>query len=159
MEKLLIPLHVTADTDHRINLQQLSDHMPWLSGTQTLDAWLLLVELGQYRLLQDDQVQNDPLLAPVRLLILEGRFGEPVSSHAEQQSRTALVARLVPTTIKPPDRGGAGWRLLFPRALDVFAPADCDKSAFSILFTLEGFWEIWYTDVLRKVGVFPLRKL
>ena len=120
----------------------------------------MLVALGQYRLLEDEEVRNDPLLARVRSLILEGSAGEATEQlRGEEQLRTAIVTRLVPTTIAPPVKGGAGWRVLFPKALDIFAPPDSDKNAFSIFFTLEGYLEIWYTDVLRKAGVYPLNKL
>jgi hypothetical protein len=125
-----------------------------MRGEETLQAWLLLLTDGRYRLLSDEQVQNSPLLEPVRLLVLEGKSAALTDpTYADEQKRAAIVARLVPTTIAPPK---PGWRISFPKAFEVFVPPDCDPNAFSILFSLEGYCEIWYTDVLRKVGTLSL---
>ncbi len=160
-EKPLLPAHVNADEDRRIPVPvQISDRMEWLTGTETIEAWLLVVALGQYRLLQDEQVQTHPVLAPVRLLILEGRPMDPgEQGQGQEQSRTAIVARLAPAPISPPTKNGPGWRIQFPKAFDIFVPSDCDKRAFSILFTLEGQWEIWHTNVLLRAGTIPFQNV
>jgi len=151
----LIPAHTIADASNRIALpKHLSDRVSWIRGTESLQAWILLLTLGRYRLLSDGQVQSDPQLEPVRSLILEGTpAGASEPTHAEEPRCAAIVARLVPTLIAPP---GPGWRISFPKAFDVFVPAGCDRKAFSILLSLEGYLELWYTDVLRKAAVLPL---
>ncbi len=126
-----------------------------MRGEKALEAWLLLVELGRYRLLSDEQVQSDPHLEPIRLLIVEGKsvaVTEP--THAEEPRHVAMVARLVPIIITAP---GPGWRIPFPRAFEVFVPPDCDPKKFSVFLSPEGHWEIWYTDVLKKTVILPLR--
>ena len=160
-EKPLLPAHVNADEDRRIPLPiQLSDHIDWLKGTEPIDAWLLVVAFGRYRLLKDEQVQDHPLLAPLRLLILEGKPIEiSEQGQSQEQSRTAMVARLAPATISPPTKKGPRWRIQFPKTFDVFAPPDCDKRAFSILLTPEGHWEIWHTSVLQKAATIPFQEL
>jgi hypothetical protein len=153
----LIPKHVVAETDGRIAIpRNLCGAVNWLTGTDPLQAWLLLVQEGRHRLLSDEQVQKDPMLEPIRMLVLEGRSASPSEpTFAEEPMRATLVARLVPTTIS--HQKGDGWRISFPKALEVFAPGAIDLRAFSILVSLEGYLEIWYTDVLRKFGVQPLR--
>ena len=146
--------HASADASNRIAFpKHLSDRTLWIQGPGTLDAWVLLVSSGRYRVLSDQQVQSDPQLEPVRSMILEGKSAAPTEpALAEEPRRASIVARLVPTTIAPP---GPGWRISFPKVFDEFAPSDCNRKAFSILFSLEGYLEIWYTDVLRKFASLP----
>jgi len=141
--------HVTADVDNRITVpKELCDCVPWLQGTEELEAWILLIAPGRYRLLSDEQVQNDPQLEPVRSLLLGGRSASLVEpTFALESRRAVIVAKLLKAKIAPYK---PRWRITFPKAFSVFVPPDCDPKAFSILFCLEGYLEIWYTDVLRK---------
>jgi hypothetical protein len=154
---LLIPVHTTSDASNRITLPKyLSDCLPWVTGTDTIEAWVLQIELGRYRLLSDEQVQGDSRLEPIRSLLLEKKTASPTEpTFAEEIGRAAMVARLLPTAITPPK---PGWRIAFPRAFDPFAPEGCDRNAFSVLLSPEGYLEIWYTDILRKASLLPLRK-
>jgi hypothetical protein len=155
----LIPAHARSDASNRIDLpKNFSACIPWIRGQEKIPAWLLLLSAGRFRLLSDEEVKNDPQLGPVRSLISEGasaitdeHTSEPTFS--EEVGRAALVARLLPTEVFP---HGQGWRITFPKAFRVFAPDDCDKRDFMILFSLEGYGEIWYTNVLRKAAVLPL---
>jgi hypothetical protein len=146
--------HVTADKYGRITLpKQFSDRLSWLTGSDEIQGWLLLLSLGRFRILSDEQVQNDPLLEPVRSLVLEGKpevTAEP--THADNPKSALIVARLLRAPIKPKQ----GWRISFPSAFDVFKPSGCNDKAFSLLFSLDGYLEIWYTDIVRKIGVLPL---
>jgi hypothetical protein len=125
-----------------------------MRGEETLQAWLLLLMPGRYRLLSDEQVQGNSLLEPVRLLILEGKSVAVLNAtYADEPSRAAIVARLAPTAVSPPK---PGWRIAFPKTFEIFVPQGCDPHSFSVVFSLEGYCEIWYTDVLRKIGTAPL---
>jgi hypothetical protein len=154
----LVPVHTSLDPDNRVTLpKHVSDRILWMTGTN-VQAWLLLLAPGRYRLLSDEQVQNDPQLEPVRLLILEGEpaaVSEPTCSKGLNDE--AIVARLVPIT-PAQHKQSQSWRISLPRELlKAFPPPDCaDPKAFSILFSLEGYWEIWYTDVLRRAAYSPL---
>src|ERR1700676_1866683 len=93
----LVPVHMSPDPDDRITLpKHFSDLVPWAASADG-HAWLLLLESGRYRLLSDRQVQGDPRLGPIRLLILEGK---PVLvsdlTRAKDLEDEAMVARLVP---------------------------------------------------------------
>jgi|ERR1700722_9667047 len=150
-----IPSHVTADAYNRITVpKHLSDCVSWLNGNDTLQAWLLLMSVGRYRLLSDHQVQSDPALEPIRSLILEGKSvstADPM--HAEEPRRAAILARLAPTAVSPP---GPGWRISFPKSLGVFVPPECDQKAFTVLFSLEGYLEIWNTEILKRATLLSL---
>jgi hypothetical protein len=144
----IVPAHTSIpENDNRITIpKHLSERIEW-DGTD-IQIWLLLLAPGRYRILLDEQVQNDPKLEPIRLLILEGKPALNVApSFAVDFSAEAIVAKLVPTRMEHPPK--KTWRIVFPSELNVFAPPDCDPNAFSILFSLEGYWEIWYTNVLR----------
>ena len=56
--------HVTFDPDgNRLQLpKHLSDRLVWLTGSETIAAWIWAVSPGRYRLLSDEQVQLYPAL-------------------------------------------------------------------------------------------------
>jgi len=150
----LVPVHTSINIDNRITLpKHFSDLLPWIMGKE-VKAWLFLVESGRHRLLSDGEVQNDPQLEPVRLLILQEKFSiatEP--SYAEHLRKAAIVARLVPITI---NLHQGSWRIPFPKEFKTLGPTDCNPNALSILFSPEAYVEIWHTDVLRRAACSPL---
>ena len=153
----LIPVHISPDPDDRITLpRHLSDRVPWAASTDG-QAWLLLLECGRYRLLSGEQVQGDHRLEPIRLLILEGKaalVSDPTC--AKDLKDEAIVARLVPISVAL-HKQSQRWRISLPKELEAFEPDDCDPKKLSILFSLEGYFEIWYTDVLRRAAFLPLQ--
>jgi len=150
-----VPAHVTADEYDRVTVPpHLSRCIPWMQGTATLSAWVLLIAAGRYRLLSDEEVERHPQLEPLRSLVLEGKPAvatEPTSANSSAEASKA--ARLIPTKIAP---FKAGWRISFPDAFRVFRPRDCDPRAFSILISFQGYLELWYTDALRQQVFLPL---
>jgi hypothetical protein len=152
----LVPVPCPLDPDDRITLPKHFSHLvPWSASTDG-QAWLLLLESGRYRLLSDEQVQADPRLEPVRLLILEGKptvLSEP--THTKDLKGDAIVARLVPIAVAL-HKKSQRWRISLPKELGAFEPPDCGPGKFSVLFSLEGYLEIWYTDVLRRAASVPL---
>lgn len=139
--------HIQLSIDNRLTLpKHFCDRIPWIAG-KSIDAWLLLVEPGRYRLLSDEEVQNDPQLEPLRLLILQQDPTTPnPPSYAKQSRDAAMIARLTPITIDP-HKGS--WRILFAEELAALAPPNCNPKTLSILMP-EGYLEIWYADVLRR---------
>jgi hypothetical protein len=152
-----IPVHTKADIGNRISVpRHFSEHLPWLNGSRPIRAWLVLLSPGRIRLLSEEQVRSDPQLEPICELLLEGTpaaICEPSSEKPLQ--RAAVVARLVPVSIAPPATSGPGWRISFPKVFDEFIPPDCKPNAFSILLSIEGYLEIWYTEVLRRAVLVP----
>lgn len=134
--------------DDRVSIPKtLSDRLKWIQGDE-VQAWLYLLEPGRYRLLSDGDVQSDPQLDPVRLIINQEMTTQRNSAtYAERSTDAAIVARLFPVTMK---FHAGGWRFPFAEECRVLAPADCNPRAISFVFSPEGFLEIWYTDVLRK---------
>ncbi len=151
---LFVPVCPIPDAYNRLTLpKHFSDRIPWIPGTDDR-AWLLLLAPGRYRLLSDEQVQSDPRLEPVRLLILEGKtVAVTAPMHTQELSSAAIVARLVPI---PVAYSKQCWRISLPQDLDAFAPPDCNPKAFSVLLSLEGYWEIWCTNLLRRSALLPI---
>jgi hypothetical protein len=130
--------------------------VPWAASPNG-QAWLLLLECGRYRILSDEQVQNDPKLEAVRLLILEGKpaiVSEPTC--AKDLEDGAIVARLVPIAVAL-HKQSQRWRISLPKELKAFQPPDSNPKNFSVLLSLDGHIEVWYTDVLRRAAFLPLR--
>ena len=152
----LTPVRTPLDPDGRITLpKHFSDRVPWAADTDG-QAWLFLLESGRYQLLSDEQVQGDPRLEPIRLLILEGKpavVSEP--TRAKNLRDEAIVARLVPVAVAL-HKQSQRWRISLPKELQALEPPDCDPNNFSVLFSLEGYFEIWYTDLLRRSASLPL---
>lgn len=144
-KNLTVLAHSNRDGYYHLPIpKEVVDGIPWLANGEEVMAWLLILEVGRSRILSDEEVESDPVLEPIRALILGGR-PRPERNVTEGGNAIfqVLVARLAPIKI---DRRR---RIAFPRELDVFVPRDCDVTAFSFLLSLEGIWELWYTDVLR----------
>jgi hypothetical protein len=112
-----------------------------------VQAWLFLIEPGRYRLLSDEQVQNNARLAVVRLMALQQQTDMPGEATLAKPMRdAAIVVQLIPITI---DFHKGSWRFPITADLEALNPPDTDPGAFSILM-LEGYLEVWYRDVLRR---------
>ena len=138
-------VHGPLPIDNRVTLpKHFCDRLTWITG-KDLQAWLFVVEPGRYRLLSDENVQNDPLLEPVRLLHEQAAVPTQPSQGTPLRD-AAMIARLIPISIEL-HRGS--WRALLTEELAALAPPDVNPRDLSILMP-EGYLEIWYRDVLRR---------
>lgn len=145
----LVPEHMQVSIDNRFTLpRRFSDALEWIKGPE-VTAWLFLLELGRYRLLSDEDVQNDPLLESVRALILQEKpFEKAKASCAESSGDALIMVRLIPISIRS-HKGS--WRMPFLEEWGALAPVDCNPRTISVFISPKGFLEIWYTDLLRRV--------
>jgi hypothetical protein len=141
--------HTSVGIDNRISIpKRFSDRLSWIKGTTESEAWLFLIEPGRHRLLSEEDVQNDPKLNPIRLLVTQETLSiATAASFAEPLNDAASVARLFPITMK---FHTAGWRIPFEDEWSALAPPDSNPKDISFLFGPDGFLELWYTDVLRQ---------
>ena len=88
----------------------------------------------------------------------EAKLGQGAGGalHQVEMEDEAIVARLVPINLTP-HKQSQSWRFLFSKEITTLAP-DCNVKNLSILLSLEGYWEIWYTDVLKKSLSVPLHE-
>lgn len=139
--------HVTVNAGRIVFPQHLSDRLSWLTGNGPVSAWAFLICPGRIRILSDEDVMHDPILEPLRTLMLNGPDPPPRSepTTAQDLPRAALVARLVPVSISLIT---TGWRLGVPRTFEAYLPSEYNGRALSIVFSLEGYIEIWHTQLL-----------
>lgn len=114
---------------------------------EKVEAWLYLVNPGRYRLLSDQDVENDPLLEAIRARIQhESTLTRSRPSQAKPMRDAADAARLIPITI---DHHKGSWRLHLGEEFALLAPSNCNPRNVSVLIP-EGYLEIWHTEALRK---------
>jgi hypothetical protein len=134
--------------------RRVSEDISWMEGNESILAWLLVLEGGRYRLLSDEQVRTDALLEPVRSLVVAGKVEDPVEpSFVQVADRAALAVRLLSIDIKP---SNSSWRFTLPEAIWILKPDDCNANYFVMLLAIEGYWEIWHPEVLRRAASTPL---
>jgi len=147
-------VHVDCEPGQRILVpQHFSKHVSWMRGANAIQCWLYLIEPGRYSLLSDQNLKDDAHLESVRDLLVEGEVPAAEPTQAEGISKAAIVARLARTTISPHRASStdeASWRLTFPKVFEIFAPPDYTPTKLSVMVSIEGYLEIWYTDLLRK---------
>ncbi len=150
LEEALVPEHTQVSIDNRVTIpKRFTDALGWMKGDAELQAWLFMLELGRYRLVSDDDVQNDALLEPIRSSILREKvIVQTGASETEDSEGAAMVARLIPVTVRP-HKGS--WRIPFAEEWAALAPPDCNPRAISMFISPKGFLEIWYTELLRRV--------
>ena len=151
METEPLVAHVKFDLDgNRIQLpKHFTDRLVWVTGSERVPAWLWTISPGRYRLLSDQQVEAEPDLEILRSFMFPQQLipsSRPTSAKSCEEA-AAAVALLFPTQLK---FHKSYWRLSFPDELIEFIPPDCEQKKFSILISLEGYVEIWYTQTLRS---------
>lgn len=152
VDRLFDPEIVRSDAgDGRIPIpQKFSDRVRWISGTEQLRVWLLMLLPGRFRLLSDSQVQGDGTLSEIRSAIMDGPAELAGSAVGfESSERAAMIGRLIPVNLAPP---GPCWRLTLPKPV---LPDDKDRRRFVFLFSL-GYLEIWLLDVYKAAQALPL---
>jgi hypothetical protein len=134
--------------------KDLADRIAWLGGDD-VSAWLFVLAAGRYRLLPDAQVQADPKLQPLRAHILGEQeaqpSGTPTSACGLQAS--AMVVRLIPVSVH---RYQQSWKLSKPKALKLFASPSSDPGDFTLIFSIDGYWELWNTTLLCNAALTEL---
>jgi hypothetical protein len=146
----LIAAKVAVDVDDRIYLpKHIADQIPWMTGDVQIDCWLLVLSPGRFRILSDKQVESDARLESLKSLMVNGKLSEETeATFAHEPSKASMTVRLIPITAGPPK--AAGRRVTLPKSMRIFQPAEPDPYEFTVLLSLEGYWEIWHTNVLRK---------
>ena len=151
----IAPFELTPDKSRLPFPKHLTDRIEWLAHEKAdTDAWLLAIDEGRFRLLSTEEVAANAHLDTLRQLVVEGK----------------LEARNEPTFVLPPenasmpavsDAGFAedallGLENVDARCVKLFLPQYYSPDDWSMILSVEGFWEIWNTRTLRKALSVPL---
>lgn len=143
----------TLEPDGRIRLPtNLVARADWQVWKKIGDAWLLLVSEGRYRLLSDEQARIDPRLQSIYALITGEKDVGTEPTPPGKVEDAAMFVRLLPIRIST---RGPVWRISLPKAFHLYEPSGCQQD-FVVVLLPGGFWELWYTEILRKGAFAPL---
>jgi hypothetical protein len=109
--------------------------------------WFLLMERGHFRVLPEVQILADSHLKEMWSRVTGEASDDIVDvTSAEPARSTARVVRLLPVLV-PRDKS---WRFSLPGFFWALKPPDASARDFTTFQTIDGFLELWYTDVLRR---------
>jgi hypothetical protein len=152
---VIAPVQLTPDKSRLPLPKALTDRIDWLAHEDVDTAgWLLLVGEGRFRMLSDEEVTSHPHLDSLRALIQQGRGEDeknPVKVFPHEES--ALPARLLRVSFRTHT---TGWRMSWPDGVRLLFPIESGAQDLTVLFTAEGFWEIWDTRILRRALAVPI---
>jgi hypothetical protein len=154
MAESLQPTTVSVDRSGRIVIpQSWCAYAGWIHGTDPLNAWLLMGELGRYRLLSDADVEAHSTLRGLRAKISESN--ETTKSDLiefEDEAFATLPLRLASVQLSPPR---PGWRLTLPRAITTVMDVRPGEDEVALLIS-KGHIEIWAIEKLKSALRTPL---
>jgi hypothetical protein len=139
--------------DGRIRLpRHLALHLEWLKGSETLDVWLLVAEIGRYCVLLEQDFELNERLRELREHIYQPE--EIVANEARIATAEAASwsARLLPTVLSPK---GPGWRLSIPAEMP---PEGLSEEGTVVYLTISnGRLEIWSRQRLEELLPFVVQ--
>jgi hypothetical protein len=144
MTPLVEPVNLTGDRSRFFLPRDVTDHIDWLAGEEDTEAWLVVVDKGRFRLLSDAELKGNAFLSDL-ISHFDSRFkakNEPTEVFPAEKA--SLPARALSVSIR---RHTSGCRMSRPREMRLFLPQDYDEGAWVMIFTAEGFWEIWHRRV------------
>jgi hypothetical protein len=135
-------------TDGRITIPRpYCPAIRWATGDQPIRVWLLELMAGRFRLLSDQEVEQDQKLSDVRRALVEGPpETKPPPTQFEPNDIAFLVARLIPTVLSTRPT----CRLAIPKRI---APENTNK--LFLLFSM-GYLEIWRLDLYNRASATSL---
>ena len=144
LKNLLIPVPVKLDVSNRFDLPiAFRDQHPWKHASENDRIWILLMSVGKFRFLSDEEVEKSAQLEPIRKLIMEGPPLVVLDPTSADPERDVIATRLLPVEV---GAHGKSWRIKFPRAFNLFTPS----LEFLMFFSLDGHCELWRSDVVRN---------
>jgi hypothetical protein len=128
-----------------------------LSGSDSVNCWLLVVTAGRYRLTLDADLGSRADENLSRLL----EEAEDITTSRDLLAETgsnelaSLRARFIPTVAY---RMGANWRVTIPKEARSLVPLGEDRS-FMYILVVGGFLEFWFPDTLRRAVSVPIEQV
>jgi hypothetical protein len=120
------------------------------NGKTEIEAWLLVVSPGRYRLIVGEKAEVSRILD----LIAENEATGGVLDRTEDDEQAGIAAKLIPCVISPPP---PGWRVNFPQvARDLMY--EKEERSFVFFLIVAGYIEIWFPDKFRHIASRPISK-
>lgn len=118
--------------------QHIVRELPWLTGAKGIEAWVLTLEPGRYRLIPSSDFETNQELKEIRerLLAVQAESLETVL-EADSPDLAVLPSRLLPVTISP----GSSWRLNLSSV--PLLDATGKEIELIILILRHGYMELW----------------
>jgi hypothetical protein len=140
---MVVKKFVWAETEvgkgQRITIgQDLTRELPWLTGSKGIEAWVLTLEPGRYRLIPSSDFEANQELKEImeRLTAVQHGSLETVL-EADSPEFAVFPSRLLPATISP----GSSWRLNLSSV--PLLDANGKKIELFILMLRHGYVELW----------------
>jgi hypothetical protein len=146
-----------VDESYRIILPQpLLSQVHWITGSQPINAWLLIGNAGRCRVLSAAELETDPDLQSLQSRIVDELTpsGSGLLEFRDAISAT-LPLRLIPIKIK---RHGPRWRLALPRHVAAMMQLRPQESDIAALF-LDEHIELWTIETLKAAVNTPLTQI
>lgn len=155
MAILIAPVELTPDKSRLPLPKHLTDRIEWLAHEKAdTDAWLLAIDEGRFRLLSTEEVAANAHLDTLRQLVVEGKLdARNKPTFVLPPENASMPARLMQVSLRT---HSSGWRMSMPECVKLFLPQDYSPDDWSMILSVEGFWEIWNTRTLRKALSVPL---
>jgi hypothetical protein len=142
-------------TERRINLSQdLVKQVAWLKGKVGIDAWVLTLGPGRYRIIPHSQLEQNGEFKRVveRITSMQaGAPGEPFEPDSPESA--ALPSRLLQVTISP----GASWRLNLSGVPLFDATGEEIKVLVQVLS--DGYIELWSALRFAQAQTAPIHQI
>ena len=140
-------------SDSRVNIgQDLVKSLPWIVGSETIEAWVLTLEAGRYRVIPNSEFPKSAVFAQILNAMTPTSSGNPET--ALDPYLAVLPSRLVPVTISPP---GSLWRLNLSNVPLIDATGEEIKALITLLS--EGYLELWSPLRFAQAQNIPLHQL
>jgi hypothetical protein len=128
----------------------------WIQGTEDIEAFLVMLTLGRYRLVSATEASEDSDFAALKDRIESS--SRDVNSSAldfQEDSIATLGVRLIKTNLSP---SGTEWRLTLPAVVTQILRTH-PKRGSALLLMAGRYIEVWDTEVYRASFNTPLDEI
>jgi hypothetical protein len=128
----------------------------WIQGAEDIEAFLVMLTLGRYRLISATEAREDQDLAVLKDRIeSSSRDANGSALDFQEDSIATLAFRLINTNLSP---SGAEWRLTLPPLVTQILRIH-PKRGCALLFMAGRYIEVWDTEVYRSSFKKPLDEI
>jgi hypothetical protein len=138
--KVFVWSEATVGPGRRVTVgQDLVKEVPWLTGSDSIEAWILTLEPGRYRIIPKSDFETNRELKEIVERFTAIQLGTlETALEADSRELAVLPSRLLPVIISPPP---PSWRLKLS-SVPLFDATGEEIKKF-ILMPRRGYVELW----------------